>query len=213
GAVLYEMLTGKRAFQGKSLSDTLASVLKDEPAWRALPTQTPATVRKLLRHCLRKDRKQRLQAIGDARIADEEVLDGALPGACQGEDASAPSAGSRLSILSWAAAAGLLAIVAAIGWWTAWRATRPADHPLLRLSVDLGPDAMTGINLTAAISPDGTRLAFPARGPDCTTHLATRLLNHPQATLLFVTIVAADPFFNPDGQLIVFLARCKLTEV
>src|SRR5207244_3525653 len=66
GAVLYEMLTGKRAFQGKSLSDTLASVLKDEPAWRALPTQPPATVRKLLRHCLRKARKPRLPASGDA---------------------------------------------------------------------------------------------------------------------------------------------------
>ena len=213
GAVLYEMLTGKRAFQGKSLSDTLASVLKDEPAWRALPTQTPATVRKLLRHCLRKDRKQRLQAIGDARIAVEEVLADALPGASQGEDASAPSAGSRLSILSWAAAAGLLAIVAAIGWWTAWRSTRPADHPLLRLSVDLGPDAMTGINLTAAISPDGTRLAFPARGPDGKTHLATRLLDQPQATLLSGTEGAADPFFKPDGQWIGFFAGGKMKKV
>jgi len=213
GAVLYEMLAGKRAFQGKSLSDTLASVLKDEPAWSALPTQTPATVRKLMRQCLRKDRKQRLQAIGDARIAVEEVLAGVLPGAPEGEDASAPPAGSRLSILSWAAAVGLLAIVAAIGWWTAWRSTRPADHPLLRLSVDLGPDAMIGSNLTAAISPEGIRLAFLARGPDGKTQLATRLLDQPQATLLSGTEGAADPFFKPDGQWIGFFAGRKMKKV
>src|SRR5207244_9126916 len=207
------VLGSRRESHVKSLSYTLAAWQKEEPTWSALPTQTPATVRKLLRHCLRKDRKQRLQAIGDARIAVEEVLAGALPGASQGEDASAPSAGSRLSILSWAAAAGLLAIVAAIGWWTAWRATRPADHPLLRLSVDLGPDAMTGNNLTAAISPDGTRLAFPARGPDGKTQLVTRLLDQPQATLLSGTEGAADPFFNPDGQWIGFFAGGKMTKV
>src|SRR5207244_12009109 len=178
------VLGSRRESHVKSLSYTLAAWQKEEPTWSALPTQTPATVRKLMRHSLRKDRKQRLQAIGDARIAVEEVLAGVLPVASEGEDASAPPAGSRLSILSWAAAVGLLAIVAAIGWWTAWRSTRPADHPLLRLSVDLGPDAMIGSNLTAAISPEGTRLAVLARGPDGKTKLATPLLDQPPTHLL-----------------------------
>jgi len=68
GAVLYEMLAGKRAFDGESTSETLASVLQEEPDWDALPAMTPTTIRKLVRRCLTKDRRQRLQAIGEARI-------------------------------------------------------------------------------------------------------------------------------------------------
>src|SRR5579863_5538138 len=71
GAVLFEMLTGKQAFTGESVADTLASVLKVEPDWDALPKGTPASIRRLLRRCLTKDRKQRLQAIGEARIVLE----------------------------------------------------------------------------------------------------------------------------------------------
>jgi Tol biopolymer transport system component len=208
GAVLYEMLSGKRAFAGESISDTLANVLKVEPDLRALPASTPASIRRLVRLCLTKDRKQRLQAIGDARIAIEEVLAGVPQ-----EDASPPGAGSRPSVLPWAAAAGVLAILAAIGWWTAWRSTRPVDNPLLRLSVDLGPEAIAGGHITAAISPDGTRLAFPAHGPDGKTQLATRLLDQPQATLLSGTEGADDPFFSPDGQWIGFFAEAKMKKV
>ena len=69
GAVLYEMLSGKRPFEGESVSDTLAMVLKVEPDWNALPEETPASIRRLVQRCLTKDRKQRLQAIGEARIA------------------------------------------------------------------------------------------------------------------------------------------------
>src|SRR5712692_11109928 len=72
GAVLYEMLAGKRAFAGESVSDTLATVLKLDPDWDALPSGTPASIRKLVRRCLTKDRKQRLQAIGEARIVLED---------------------------------------------------------------------------------------------------------------------------------------------
>src|SRR5262249_16385553 len=74
GAVLYEMLSGKQTFAGDSVSDTLASVSKVDPDWSALPQGTPASIDKLLRRCLTKDRKQRLQAIGEARIVIEEQL-------------------------------------------------------------------------------------------------------------------------------------------
>jgi serine/threonine-protein kinase len=87
------------------------------------------------------------------------------------------------------------------------------DHPLLRLSVDLGPEAGTGRNITAAISPDGNRLVFSARGPDGKTQLATRLLDQPQATLLSGTEGAADPFFSPDAQWIGFFAGGKMKKV
>src|SRR5262245_10027682 len=74
GAVLYEMLAGKKAFRGESASDTRAAVLKVEPDWKALPAGTPAPIRQLVRRCLTKDRNQRLQAIGDARIMIDEVI-------------------------------------------------------------------------------------------------------------------------------------------
>src|SRR5262245_35658304 len=74
GCVLFEMLTGRRLFEGETVSDTLAAVLKTAPDWMTLPSSTPAGVRTLLRRCLEKDPKRRLQAIGDARIAIEETL-------------------------------------------------------------------------------------------------------------------------------------------
>ena len=69
GALLYEMLTGRRLFEGETVSDTLAAVLKTDPAWAALPAGTPAAVRKLLRRCLERDAKQRLRDVGEARVA------------------------------------------------------------------------------------------------------------------------------------------------
>src|SRR5215472_13536625 len=77
GCVLYEMLTGKVAFPGESVTDTLAAVIRAEPDWSQLPASTPPHVPVLLRRCLQKDPKQRLRDIGDARISLEEVLSGA----------------------------------------------------------------------------------------------------------------------------------------
>src|SRR2546425_9461921 len=74
GAVLYEILAGKKAFEGESVSDTLATVMKLQPDWSALPQDVPASVHKLVRRCLTKDRRQRLRDIGEARIVLEESL-------------------------------------------------------------------------------------------------------------------------------------------
>ena len=76
GCVLYEMLTGRRAFDGDDISITLASVLKEDVSWVALPSDLPASVRRLLRRCLEKDPKRRLSAIGDARLEMEEAISG-----------------------------------------------------------------------------------------------------------------------------------------
>ena len=85
----------------------------------------------------------------------------------------------------------------------AWRATRPVEHPLTRLSVDLGPESIERLQFTAAISPDGRRLVFPARGPDGKQRLATRLLDQPEATLLSGTeearIRSSLPTANGSG--------------
>ena len=101
--------------------------------------------------------------------------------------------------------------------WALWRATRSGAEnsslPLTRLSVDLGPDALTGINLTAAISPDGRRLVFPARAPNGKQQLATRLLDQAQASLLPGTENGSDPFFSPDSQWVGFFASGKLKKI
>src|SRR5688572_29873311 len=77
GVVLYEMLAGKQAFEGNTISDVLAKVIEREPDWTALPHLTPPRLRELLRRCVRKDPKTRLQAIGDARVQIEELMSGA----------------------------------------------------------------------------------------------------------------------------------------
>jgi serine/threonine-protein kinase len=194
GVVLCEMLTGRRVFGGPTISDTLAAVLKAEPDL----TGVPAQVRPLVERCLRKDPGRRWQAIGDVRIALEE-----------GPPAAPPS---RAAALPWLAAGALAValVIAGAGWW---RAARPPDRPLMRLSVDLGPDALVGFNTTIAISPDGTRLVYPARGRDGRQQLATRLLSDSKVTLLPGTESAADPFFSPDGQWTGFFADGKLKKI
>ena len=76
GVVVFEMLTGQRLFTGETISDTLASVLKTDPDWRTLPDAVPSSLRRLLRRCLEKDPKRRLQAIGEARVQIEDLLAG-----------------------------------------------------------------------------------------------------------------------------------------
>jgi serine/threonine-protein kinase len=198
GVVLYEMLTGRALFTGPTVSDTLATVLKTEPDLTGLP----ASVRPAMERCLRKDPRRRWRAIGDVRMALEEGL--GAPGA-------APAA-ARSRALPWGVAAVLgIALLAAGG--LLWRATRPPDRPLMRFNVDLGPDALTGLNLTAAISPDGRRLVFAVRGPGGKPQLATRLLEQAQPTLIPGTEDAENPFFSPDSQRIAFNSGGHIREV
>ena len=115
GCLLYEMLTGQRAFGGEAVTETLATVIRDEPDWSALPQATPPRIRDLLKRCLCKDVKQRLQAIGDARIAIEEVQSGVaatdLIPTPVGADAGRISAWTRT--MPWALAAILTIALAA----------------------------------------------------------------------------------------------------
>src|SRR5580700_4558544 len=110
GCVLYEMLTAKMAFSGESITETLAAVIREEPDWSLLPANTPKAIRNLLARCLKKDPRQRLQSIGDARIAIEEVLSGAPAQA----ESSSPvvERATRRNVIAWSAAI-LFALVAA----------------------------------------------------------------------------------------------------
>jgi serine/threonine-protein kinase len=194
GVVFYELLTGERLFKGEDVSETLAHVLTQQPDFEKPPRQA----RKLLRRCLERDPKKRLRDIGEAHhlleAAEESV-------------SSTAQAAKRSWLWPVIAAALLLAlVVAGLGWW---RATRPVDRPLIRFSVDLGPDAIAARSLTAVLSPDGTRIVFQIRGGN-TQQLAMRVLDQPNANPISGTEGGADPFFSPDSQWIAFFADGKL---
>jgi serine/threonine-protein kinase len=192
GVVLYELITGQRPFRGETVSETLAAVIKEEPDL----TNAPSKVRRLLRKCLEKDPRKRLRDIGDW----DQPLDD--------RTATVPSQ----SRLGWVAPA-MLAIVGLLLGVDLWRSTRPVDHPLTRLNLDLGPDAVAGLNTTVAISPDGRRIVYPVREADGKQVLATRLLDQAVPTLLPGTENGSDAFFSPDSQWIGFFAAGLLRKI
>jgi len=222
GCVLYEMLTGKRAFEGAEVTDVLARILEREPDFSALPPPTPPAIRRVLRRSLEKDRKRRLSDIFDARLEIDEAL--AMPSvdasAVSPVSAAVQSAGWRRA-LPWAVAGGALAVAGGFLVLLApWR-TVPPPRPL-RLSAELGADAslatavgpQVNIGTSVVLSPDGALLAFVAQKSSTgTPQLYIRRIEQLQATLLTGTEGAASPFFSPDGQWIAFFAQGKLKKI
>ncbi|MFQ5816789.1 MAG: protein kinase, partial [Terriglobia bacterium] len=137
GVVLFEMLTGKQLFTGENISETLAAVMMKEPAWEVLPQDTPAAIRKLLRRCLEKDPKQRLQAIGEARIAISEFL---ADSTAASVPVSVPVAAPQplwKQALPWAMF-GLMTLAFVVLLWSPWES--PAPSSPLRLEVKVSPE-------------------------------------------------------------------------
>ncbi|HEY2018628.1 MAG TPA: protein kinase [Bryobacteraceae bacterium] len=209
GVVLYEVLTGRLLYGGgETVADSLAAVITKEPDWSLLPKDTPSHIRRLLERCLRKDVRSRLQAIGEARILIDEPAEMPVP-------SMAPAA-ARRSWLPWAVCSGVLAVALAGVGTVAWNATRPLSKPLVRLSLDIGPDAVlerTANGGMFALSPDGTRLALTLRGADGKIRLYTRLLRQSQLNMLAATENPYSPFFSPDGQWIGFFDKDKLKKI
>src|ERR1700730_6540237 len=131
GVVVYELLTGKRAFEGESVVETLGAVMNKEPDWKPVP----ARMQRLLQACLEKDPRKRLQAIGDARLLLDEIP--AAPA-----QIPVPSR-LRFGIVPWAVAAMFIVVSVALGILL-WHATRPVAHPVMYLGVDLGSGALAG---------------------------------------------------------------------
>jgi eukaryotic-like serine/threonine-protein kinase len=157
GCVLLEMLSGRRAFDGETLSDLLAAVITKEPDWTTLPGTTPLSIQSLIRRCLQKDMRQRLQAIGDARIAIEETLSGTgvSPAEAHGRDALATPLRRALT-KSFVVIAVVVAVVALVGWWRATR--KVASLPAWSGEILPGPNN----SFLPRVSPDGRLLAFQA---------------------------------------------------
>src|SRR5262245_15492599 len=153
GCILYEMLTGRLAFQGETDSDIIGKILEREPDWSALPATTPAAIRRLLLRCLAKDPRQRLRDVGDVRI-EMEQLDDVLPGVSN--DVAPRHAGRLWKWLPWTAAAAVVAVVA-VG-----EMRRPPpflDNPLANAKFSRVTN-WDGEELYAHISPDGKWVAF-----------------------------------------------------
>jgi len=203
GAVLYEMLSGKQAFAGESVSDTLASVLKVDPDWSVLPQDTPASVLKLIRRCLTKDRKRRLQAIGEARIVIEDQL--ANP---QSELEVVTRGEAPAWKLPWIlAVAGIAA--ALIVSFLHFRA-QPAPDATQRYTIAL-PENTTSIH-SFAISPNGRYVAIAA-AVNGKRELWLRPMDAHQAEPMPGTEDATYPFWSPDSRYVGFFGQGKLKKI
>ena len=211
GVVLYEMLTGKQAFPGETVSDTLAALLKTEPDWSALPADTPAQVLRLLRRCLQKDPRQRLQSIADARLEIEEALAAPAAPEVAGAPAARPQPAWRRA-LPWAA--GLLAgaLITVVAAWL----LRPAPAPpeVSRFSETVGPNLTIALSElpTVAISADGSRIALVLTRAG-SNQIYIRTLDKLEPQPLAGTEGAENPFFSPDGQWLGFFAEGKLKKI
>jgi serine/threonine-protein kinase len=216
GCVVYEMLTGKMPFTGETVTDTLAAVIRGEPDWSLLPAETPSPIRQLLLRCLKKDPRQRLRDIGDARFTIDEVLSGS-----SSEETGTMAARSSLSaapswqrFLPWtlAAALGIAMLISLF----ALRQTSHSSQKPVELSLSLLTDQHLDVanGSAVAISPDGSRLAYVAREPGLASgRLYVRELDKGPAVLLDGAGHAAAPFFSPDGQWIGFFGDGKLKKV
>ena len=196
GAVLYEMLTGERAFAGGDVSETLALVIMKEVDWTTLPANTPASLRQLLQRCLERDPRQRLRDIGEARIGI--AGSGTVPASLVTEATSAPQL--RLWQRPMPVALALL-VALAVGGLAVWSLVRPAPAPagaVTRFPFILPEgdfiDPLDGI----ALSPDGRTLVY-AGTRDGAQQLFVRTRDQMTVRTLPGTEDASHPFFSPDG--------------
>jgi serine/threonine protein kinase/Tol biopolymer transport system component len=217
GCVLFECLTGRVAFAGETVSDTIASVLKSDPEWSALPNATPRAIERLLRRCLEKEARRRLRDIGDARIEIEEALAALRSGVRDDRSLSqsAPPAPLWRRAAPWA----LAAVTSALALLPVLRAQSPdrsgapalATHVAILFPPDMPVDV--GSNMEGiGISPDGRRIVYIDDGNQ-TWELAVRALDDYAVHRLAGTQWSDNPFFSPDGEWLAYFAGEALRKV
>jgi serine/threonine protein kinase/Tol biopolymer transport system component len=203
GCVVYEMLSGRRAFEGETFSDTVAAVLDREPLWDTLPSTVPAAMRRLLRRCLEKDPRQRLHDIADARLALEDAL--------ETPDQPALSQRPSRNRFVWVAGtiAGLL-VGAAVALAVVRRgnaSTTPGE--VFQFNIAPPQDATIG---GVAVSADGKQIAFTA-----TSKGVSKIWLQPFASLTATPLAGTEqggqPFWSPDNRFIGFFAAGKLKKI
>ena len=208
GAVLYEMLTGQRPFEGRDVSEVLAGVIKSEPTWDALPTGLSSTLGVYLRRCLQKDPKERVHDIADVRLAMEGAFETMV-----GEP-SDPAAVPRLQVWQRPMPAAIIGLViAAIAGFGVWSSTRPVRPRVARFVLTAEPSEAVQIssgNTDLVISPNGTHVVYPAGTPRA---LYARAFDQLEGTPLRDTAGGGAPFFSPDGDWVGFIGDGLLKKV
>jgi Protein kinase domain/WD40-like Beta Propeller Repeat len=210
GALLYEILTGRRAFAGETMSETLAAVMRDEPDWSVLPSGLSSRWRGLLERCLTKDPRQRLQAIGEARIVLEDLAAHPKDTHPAEHRATALSPRRRAGLIPW-----ILAAAASIGLvWTLWPKP-PAATSVTELSIVPADGQRVGLDESyhpLAIAPDGRSVAYTTRIGGI-LKLRLRRLDARQDSEIAGADGARNLFFSRDGQWIGFFDSRKMYKV
>ena len=204
GVCLYEALTAKRPFDGRTATDILAAILTREPDPQALPPETPASMRRLLDRCLRKRRSDRLRNIGDARL---DLLDEASPWIERDEAYERSQGDRRWPLLLAGLAGGALALV--LLWPFLSGGSEPTAEPVhLELTLPepwvLRGQGWSGPSL--ALSPDGGTLVYVAVDENEVAQLFERTLDSHDSRSLAGTRGGIGPFFSPDGEWVAFLS-------
>jgi len=205
GCVLFEMISGRRAFDGDDVTETLAAVVKSEPPWGTLPPATPPSVRRLLERCLRKDPARRLRDIADAKLdIDEAQSEPVAP-----VSTDTPQSRSARTRERWLWAAALCIAIGALAVMAlAYRRASSIDASEIRLQIVTPPGQMVDF----AISPDGKHVVFAAFTGGA-TELWIRPLSASSAQRLPGTADAEFPFWSPDSRAIGFFADQKLRRI
>jgi serine/threonine-protein kinase len=201
GAVLYEMLTGRKAFPGDDISDTLATVIKFDPDWSQLPTETPAPIRRLLKRCLVKDPKRRLRDCGSALLDIHDAETGTEASAI----ASAPSTAAASAARRWWMLAAAMVLVIAASLWAAL-ANRTSSPPLpqsvrrVTITLPQGTDLPTNSGTLLTLSPDGRTLVYRAvRGAERLWFRRDFEQFEPVTLTNWGGSASTSAFFSPDG--------------
>jgi len=206
GCLLYEMLTGKRAFDDEDVSMTLSKILQREPDFDALPPTVPARVRQALRVCLRKDSKQRMGDIRDVRLALEGAFETVLTPGTAAVAATSPAGWRRGLVLF-----GIFVIGGSVVGGAVWFATRPTPPRVVRTEIaTAGATALSisGGDRDIAITPDGSRIVY--RGQN---ELLVRSLDQLVPTALTGLGTPRGVFISPDGQWVGFFDGNGLKKV
>ena len=211
GVVVYEMLTGRRAFEGGDVSEVMAGVIKSEPEWDALPSELPPALLTYLRRCLEKDPRERLRDIGDVRLAMAGAFDLPVPPPVEALEPSDMVVAPQLQIWQRPAFLALAALVLVSGTGVAvWTATRPAQSPVVRFAVAHGEEPELFIAVQSAdiaISPGGDHIAYVAGANGLgAEQLRVRALDQ-LASEVLAEGELNSPFFSPDGTSVGFYDR------
>lgn len=208
GAVLYEMATGKRAFQGKSMISVASAILEKEPEpISAIQPMTPPALEHVIKTCLAKDPDERFQTAHDVKLQLRWVEEG---GSQAGVAKPVAARRKKREWLAWALAGALSLIMLATGWIL----HRPSPSPVVRSMVVLPPKVqLDSVNRSIALSPDGKRLALAANGPEGKEQLYLRSIDALTFQPVPGTEGATYPFWSPDGEYIGFFSGGKLKKI